>query len=77
MSQQTQARQRDIDHLNVLFGEPEGAQRYRERQRQARSGRMVTAPRRPRPLEFDESGFPVVKRNSSFVSLVGRLLKRF
>lgn len=46
---------------------------YWQKQRRARSGRAGAADR-PHPLEFDESGFPIAQRNSSFVQRVARLL---
>jgi hypothetical protein len=49
------------------------AERYRLKQRRARSGKAGEDDR-ARPLEFDESGFPVAQRNSSLVQRVARLL---
>jgi hypothetical protein len=44
-----------------------------QRQQEARGGRHTDGG--PRPLEFDEAGFPIPQRNSSFVKRVARLLK--
>jgi hypothetical protein len=48
------------------------AERYHERQRQARRGRNRAGG--SHPLEYDANGFPVPQRNSSFVRRVARLL---
>lgn len=49
-----------------------GAERYLLRQRALRRGRDPAEA--PHPLEYDESGFPLTQRNSSFVERVARLL---
>jgi hypothetical protein len=68
------ARQRELgDAVSVVLNEQAGAARYRRRQAQVRRGRRDTADR-PRPLEFDENGFPVAQRTPSFVNRVARLL---
>lgn len=68
------ARQRElVDALEAALGEQAGAARYRRSQRQVRRGRAETVDR-PRPLEFDENGFPVAQRSPSFVTRVARLL---
>jgi hypothetical protein len=68
------ARQRELgDALAVVLEQQAGAERYRRRQQQMRRGRTRTADR-PRPLEFDENGFPVAQPTSSFVTRVTRLL---
>ena len=67
-TQRTPARGSDKD----IVAERKRAE-YWQRQRRVRSGRAGTADR-PRPLEFDESGFPIAQRNSSFVQRVARLL---
>jgi hypothetical protein len=46
----------------------------RRRQQQVRRRRTETVDR-PRPLEFDENGFPVAQRTPSFVTRVARLLR--
>jgi hypothetical protein len=69
-----QARQRELgDALAVVLQEQAGAERYRHRQRQLRRARTETLDR-PRPLEFDENGFPVAQRTPSFITRVARLL---
>ena len=50
-----------------------GAERYRRYRREAASGNSG-ASNGARPLEFDESGFPVPQRGRSFVERVARLL---
>jgi hypothetical protein len=72
MSEQAQRRELR-DALAAALNEPAGAARYRQRQRQARKGRP-DGEDRPRPLEFDESGFPIRQRNPSFAARVARLL---
>ena len=68
-----QARQRMLrDALKVAL-ERATVERYERRQRQARSGRAA-ARDAARPLKFDEGGFPVRQRNSTFLARVGRLL---
>ena len=49
------------------------AERYRQKQRRAKRGRR--AGEGGRAPEFDESGYPVTRGNSSFVRRVARLLK--
>jgi hypothetical protein len=49
------------------------AERHRLKQRRARSG-QASQDDRARPLEFDESGFPVAQHNSSLSRRVARLL---
>jgi hypothetical protein len=48
------------------------AARYRRAQERARSGRAEEAGW-PRPLEFDESGFPIRQRYPGFAVRVARL----
>ena len=68
------ARQRELgDAVVAALNEQAGAERYQRRQRQARRGK-AEAVERPRPLEFDGNGFPVVQRIPSFVTRVSRLL---
>lgn len=68
------ARGRELDDaFSVVRKELAGAETYRRRQAQVRRGRTNTADR-PRPLEFDENGFPVAQRTPSFVNRVARLL---
>ena len=61
------------DALAVVVNEQTGREKYRRRQRQLRRGRTETQDR-PRPLEFDENGFPVAQRTPSFITRVARLL---
>ncbi len=69
-----QVRQRELGRaLHLALSEQLGAERYRQRQWQARSGRAGIA-RGALPLEFDESGFPIAERNSGLVKRVARLL---
>ena len=68
------ARQREWDDaLAIVLEEQTGRERYRRRQLQVRRGRTETQDR-PRPLEFDENGFPIAQRTHSFVTRVARLL---
>jgi hypothetical protein len=60
------------DTLATALREHAGAERYQRRQRQLRRGRA--AGDHPRPLEFDERGFPIAQRIPSFVARVARLL---
>lgn len=66
--------QRELgDSLELAQTELAGAERYRRSQWQAKSGR--TEPwDGPRPLEFDESGFPIPQHSPGFVKRVARLL---
>ena len=69
-------RQRDWgDALAVVLQEQTGRERYRRRQLQVRRGRTETQDR-PRPLEFDENGFPIAQRTPSFVTRVARVLSQ-
>jgi hypothetical protein len=61
------------DTLATTLREQAGAERYQRRQRQLRRG-SAAAVDHPRPLEFDESGFPIAQRIPSFVARVARLL---
>lgn len=69
-----QARQRELgDAVERALSEQPGAGRYRRRQREVTSGRARTT-EGARPMEFDESGFPLPQRKPSFVQRVARLL---
>jgi hypothetical protein len=69
-----QAQEREFDRsLERALSERAGAERYGQRQRQARRGREGAGDH-ARPLEFDESGFPIRQRNSTFLARVTRLL---
>jgi hypothetical protein len=66
--------QRELgDALALVLQEQAGAERYRRRPRQLRRERTETV-EHPRPLEFDENGFPVAQRTPSFITRVARLL---
>jgi hypothetical protein len=60
------------DGVDAALSEQARGERYRRYQLEARSGRAATDG--ARPLEFDESGFPVRQGNPSFVNRVARLL---
>jgi hypothetical protein len=69
-----QARMRELDGVRTgPEGEWASVEHYIRSQRQARTGRTKSDDRAC-PLEFDESGFPVTQRRSSFVERVARLL---
>jgi hypothetical protein len=69
------ARQREwANALAVVVNEQTGRERYRRRQRQVRRGRTGSV-EHPRPLEFDENGFPIPQRTPTFVTRVARLLR--
>jgi hypothetical protein len=53
--------------------EQDGAERYELRQREMRRGRD-RADGGPRPLEFDNSGFPIPQSIPRFMQRVGRLI---
>jgi hypothetical protein len=61
------------DALLSVLSEREGAARYEQYQREIRNGTAQVADG-PRPREFDESGFPIPQRNTSFLERVARLL---
>jgi hypothetical protein len=67
-----QARLREFDDaVAAVLEHQAGAERYRRRQARVRRGETVD---RPRPLQFDDNGFPLAQRTPSFVSRVARLL---
>jgi hypothetical protein len=68
-------RQREWGDALAVVNEQTGRERYRRRQLQARRARAETQDR-PRPLEFDENGFPIAQRTPSFVTRVARLLSQ-
>jgi hypothetical protein len=51
----------------------QAAERYEHRQREMRRGR-ARADDGPRPLEFDESGFPIPQPTRRFTQRIGRLV---
>lgn len=70
-----QARQRELFDAVAerALREQLGAERYRRRQLERTSGSSHGS-EGARPMEFDESGFPISQPNSSFVMRVARLL---
>jgi hypothetical protein len=67
------ALQREVDdNLRAGLGEGTSAQRYRRHLIAATNGAMET--NHARPLEFDEKGFPIPQRPSSFARRIARLL---
>jgi hypothetical protein len=62
-----------VDALEAALSEPAGAEPNLRFQRQTGNGRAETLDR-PRPLEFDQSGFPIEQRSPSFATRVARLL---
>ena len=69
----TQAQGRWLHAVDAALSEREGEERYQLRQREMKRGRNGRAGP-PRPLEFDESGFPIPQAIPGFVQRVGRLL---
>ncbi|MCA1698425.1 MAG: hypothetical protein LC790_05770 [Actinobacteria bacterium] len=59
--------------LETALADQAAAERYRRYQQRIRRGRTDAA-ERPRPTEFDERGFPLPQRNSSFIERVARLM---
>jgi hypothetical protein len=55
-------------------GDRSSLERYLRSQATADDGRIREAEDRARPLEFDESGFPIAQHSPSFVQRVARLL---
>ncbi len=69
-----EARQRELRvAVERALREQLGAERYRRHQLEMTSGRARST-EGARPIEFDESGFPLPQHNSSFVQRVARLL---
>lgn len=69
-----QARQRALgDAVQAALSERAGSESYQRSQRRVRRGRGDPVDR-ARPLEFDQSGFPVAQHSPSFVQRVARLL---
>ncbi len=67
----TEQRRRELhDAISAALGEQAARERYRRSQRQPRPAAME----RPRPLEFDERGFPLPQRTGNLASRVARLL---
>ena len=61
--------------LGGTNGELKSIERYRDSQGRARHAAREAA-RRPHPLEFDESGFPIAQERPSLVERVARLLSQ-
>jgi hypothetical protein len=70
-----QKRRQPGDTLEAAQRELAGAGRNGRFQHQRRNGR-AGAVDRARPLEFDESGFPIAQRSPSFATRVARLLSQ-
>jgi anti-sigma regulatory factor (Ser/Thr protein kinase) len=70
---QAQQRRLSVHAVGAFLAEEAGAASYRRAQRDALRGRVTRSG--ARPLEFDESGFPIPQRASGFVERVARLLK--
>lgn len=69
-----QARPRQLgDAVERALSEQLAAERYRQRQLKVTGGSARTTDG-ARPMEFDESGFPIPQRNPSFVQRVARVL---
>jgi hypothetical protein len=72
-----EARERELEEaMQAALREQAAAQRYRLNQVEATSGR-AGATDGARPLEFDESGFPVPQGNPGFARRVARLLSLY
>lgn len=70
------ARQRDVaDPRERSHGARASAERYWRARQQLRTGDAESAGR-PRPLEFDESGFPIGQPRRSFAERVAGLLSQ-
>jgi hypothetical protein len=69
-----QARRRELaDALAAVLHQEAGAERYQRSQKQMRRA-STDAVDPARPLEFDESGFPIAQSSPSFTARVARLL---
>ena len=67
-----QRQRRDLhDAISAALSEQAALERYRRSQRQPRPAAMD----RPRPLEFDERGFPLPQSTAKLSSRVARLLR--
>jgi hypothetical protein len=62
--------------ISAFLAEREERARYLRAQREATRGGRTNA-NRPRPLEFDERGFPIPQVPPRFVTRVARLLNPF
>jgi hypothetical protein len=59
--------------VEEALNEQDGAERYELRQRAMRRGRD-RADDGPRPLEFDNGGFPIPQPIPRFIKRIGRLI---
>jgi hypothetical protein len=68
-------RQRELgDAVRTALSEQAALERYRRSQAQVRRG-SADAAGHARPLEFDESGFPIRQQSAAFTTRVARLLR--
>jgi hypothetical protein len=61
------------DAVDEALNAREAAERYQHRQREIRRGR-ARASDGPRPLEFDQAGFPIPQPIPGFMQRIGRLI---
>jgi hypothetical protein len=61
-----------LDAIEAALGESDSKERYQLRQREMKRGGAAES--RARPLEFDESGFPIPQPIPGFAQRVGRLI---
>ena len=73
MSEELRERGLD-DAVRAALSEQAALERYQRSQGQVRR-RSAEAAGRARPLEFDESGFPIRQRSAGFTTRVARLLR--
>jgi hypothetical protein len=59
--------------VEAFLADQDGRARYQRAQLEMTGGRGMDASR-PRPLEFDERGFPISQKGSGFAKRVARLL---
>jgi hypothetical protein len=64
------------DAMDAFLAEQAGYARYRRSQWEATRGARRPAGG-PRPLEFDEGGFPIPQRQAGFADRVARLIRAF
>ena len=65
-------RRRLDDAVRTALSEQAALERYRRSQARRRSADLAG---RARPLEFDESGFPIPQRSAGFAARVARLVR--
>jgi hypothetical protein len=61
------------DAVDEALNAHEAAEHYQHRQRELRRGR-ARANEAPRPLEFDQAGFPIPQPIPRFMQRIGRLI---